>query len=67
MTIVKSSKLSASLEDYLEAIFNLAGQNNITRKYGALQSGLGEEKINCIEGYIQKLSQLKCSDRLLDI
>ena len=31
MTIVKSSKLSASLEDYLEAIFNLAGQNNITR------------------------------------
>ncbi len=27
----KKAKLSASLEDYLEAIFNLAGENNITR------------------------------------
>jgi len=31
MTEMKKSKLSASLEDYLEAIFNLSGQNNITR------------------------------------
>jgi DtxR family Mn-dependent transcriptional regulator len=28
---VKKEKLSASLEDYLEAIYNLAGNNNITR------------------------------------
>ena len=28
---IKKAKLSASLEDYLEAIFNLAGENNITR------------------------------------
>ena len=28
---IKKTKLSASLEDYLEAIFNLAGENNITR------------------------------------
>ena len=28
---VKKIKLSASLEDYLEAIYNLAGENNITR------------------------------------
>ncbi len=27
----KKEKLSASLEDYLEAIYNLAGDNNITR------------------------------------
>ena len=31
MAITKKAKLSASLEDYLEAIFNLAGENNITR------------------------------------
>ena len=31
MTTTKRAKLSASLEDYLEAIFNLAGDNNITR------------------------------------
>ena len=31
MATAKKSKLSASLEDYLEAIFNLAGENNITR------------------------------------
>jgi DtxR family Mn-dependent transcriptional regulator len=29
--MVTKTKLSASLEDYLEAIFNLAGENNITR------------------------------------
>ncbi len=28
---VKGSKLSASLEDYLEAIFNLAGESNVAR------------------------------------
>ena len=28
---VRKIKLSASLEDYLEAIYNLAGENNITR------------------------------------
>ncbi|MFC1780807.1 metal-dependent transcriptional regulator [Planctomycetota bacterium] len=28
---VKQQKLSASLEDYLEAIYNLAGKSNITR------------------------------------
>ena len=28
---IKKAKLSASLEDYLEAIFNLAGENNIAR------------------------------------
>ena len=28
---VRKTKLSASLEDYLEAIYNLAGENNITR------------------------------------
>ena len=27
----KKEKLSSSLEDYLEAIYNLAGENNITR------------------------------------
>ena len=27
----RKAKLSASLEDYLEAIYNLAGENNITR------------------------------------
>ncbi len=31
MTTAKKAKLSASLEDYLEAIFNLAGENNIAR------------------------------------
>ncbi len=29
--IVRKTKLSASLEDYLEAIYNLAGENNIAR------------------------------------
>ncbi len=29
MVAVKSGKLSASLEDYLEAIFNLAGESNV--------------------------------------
>ena len=28
---MKKAKLSASLEDYLEAIYNLAGESNITR------------------------------------
>ncbi|MBN1974119.1 MAG: metal-dependent transcriptional regulator [Sedimentisphaerales bacterium] len=28
---IKKDKLSASLEDYLEAIYNLTGENNITR------------------------------------
>ncbi|MBN2588737.1 MAG: metal-dependent transcriptional regulator [Sedimentisphaerales bacterium] len=28
---IKNEKLSSSLEDYLEAIYNLAGENNITR------------------------------------
>lgn len=31
MKDTKKTKLSSSLEDYLEAIFNLAGDNNITR------------------------------------
>ena len=31
MAEAKQTKLSASLEDYLEAIFNLSGENNITR------------------------------------
>ncbi len=31
MTPAKSKKLSASLEDYLEAIFNLAGESNVAR------------------------------------
>ena len=31
MAETKKTKLSASLEDYLEAIFNLAGDNNIAR------------------------------------
>ena len=31
MVAVKSKKLSASLEDYLEAIFNLAGDSNVAR------------------------------------
>ena len=31
MTSVKSKRLSASLEDYLEAIFNLAGESNVAR------------------------------------
>ena len=31
MATTKSLKLSASLEDYLETIFNLMGENNITR------------------------------------
>ncbi|MBA7714605.1 HTH-type transcriptional regulator MntR [subsurface metagenome] len=29
MVVAKSNKLSASLEDYLEAIFNLAGESNV--------------------------------------
>ena len=28
---LKNEKLSSSLEDYLEAIYNLAGENNVTR------------------------------------
>ena len=31
MTVAKSSNLSASLEDYLEAIFNLAGESDVAR------------------------------------
>lgn len=31
MVLTKSNKLSASLEDYLEAIFNLAGKSNVAR------------------------------------
>ena len=31
MTGAKSNRLSASLEDYLEAIFNLAGESNVAR------------------------------------
>lgn len=31
MVAVKSKKLSASLEDYLEAIFNLAGESDVAR------------------------------------
>jgi DtxR family Mn-dependent transcriptional regulator len=31
MATAKKTKLSASLEDYLEAIFNLAAENNFTR------------------------------------
>ena len=31
MVAVKSRKLSASLEDYLEVIFNLAGESNVAR------------------------------------
>ena len=31
MTPAKSKKLSASLEDYLEAIFNLAGESKVVR------------------------------------
>ena len=31
MVVAKSNKLSASLEDYLEAIFNLAGESNVAR------------------------------------
>ena len=31
MTQAKSQRLSASLEDYLEAIFNLAGESNVAR------------------------------------
>ena len=31
MVTAKSDNLSASLEDYLEAIFNLAGESNVAR------------------------------------
>ena len=31
MAVAKSKKLSASLEDYLEAIFNLAGESDVAR------------------------------------
>ena len=31
MITAKSNNLSASLEDYLEAIFNLAGESNVAR------------------------------------
>lgn len=31
MVVVKSNNLSASLEDYLEAIFNLAGKSDVAR------------------------------------
>jgi len=31
VAVAKSSNLSASLEDYLEAIFNLAGESNVAR------------------------------------
>ena len=31
MVVAKSNNLSASLEDYLEAIFNLAGKSNVAR------------------------------------
>ena len=31
MSVAKTNNLSASLEDYLEAIFNLAGESNVAR------------------------------------
>ena len=35
---IKKGKLSSSLEDYLEAIYNLAGDNNITRSKDIAQN-----------------------------
>jgi len=44
--MVKRSKLSASLEDYLEAIYNLAGENNITRSRDiAQQLGVSQASV----------------------
>ena len=46
MVTAKKVKLSASLEDYLEAIFNLAGENNITRsKDIAKQLGVSRSSV----------------------
>lgn len=44
--VAKRSKLSASLEDYLEAIYNLAGENNVTRSRDiARQLGVSQASV----------------------
>jgi DtxR family Mn-dependent transcriptional regulator len=44
--VAKRSKLSASLEDYLEAIYNLAGEKNITRSRDiARQLGVSQASV----------------------
>jgi DtxR family Mn-dependent transcriptional regulator len=52
---VKSSKLSASLEDYLEAIFNLAGETNVARSKDIAET-LGVSKAS-VTGALRILKQ----------
>jgi DtxR family Mn-dependent transcriptional regulator len=51
----KGNKLSASLEDYLEAIFNLAGESNIARSKNIAQS-LGVSKAS-VTGALRVLKE----------
>lgn len=51
----KGNKLSASLEDYLEAIFNLAGESNVARSKDIAQS-LGVSKAS-VTGALRVLKE----------
>jgi DtxR family Mn-dependent transcriptional regulator len=51
----KGSKLSASLEDYLEAIFNLAGESNIARSKDIAET-LGVSKAS-VTGALRMLKE----------
>jgi DtxR family Mn-dependent transcriptional regulator len=57
MTVAKKTKLSASLEDYLEAIYNLAGDNNITRSKDIAER-LGVSRAS-VTGALRALKQKK--------
>ncbi len=60
MTVTQKTKLSASLEDYLEAIYNLAGDKNITRsKDIAEQLGVSRASVT---GALRALKQKKLAN-----
>jgi DtxR family Mn-dependent transcriptional regulator len=60
MTVTHKKKLSASLEDYLEAIYNLAGDKNITRsKDIAEQLGVSRASVT---GALRALKQKKLAN-----
>ena len=54
---VKKEKLSSSLEDYLEAIYNLAGENNITRSKDIAEN-LGVSRAS-VTGALRALKEKK--------
>lgn len=60
MTVTQKKKLSASLEDYLEAIYNLAGDKNIARsKDIAEQLGVSRASVT---GALRALKQKKLAN-----